>query len=216
MAMPASRSAISSPMLLITVATTALPFSRPSALRPLAHISITASPSTIAPDASTKMARSPSPSNAMPISKPPPTTTSARPSGWVEPQLQVDVAPVGLDAEERRVESEVLEDLRRHRRGRAVGAVHRDPHAAPAQPAPAESRPRWRSYSCAVIHRRAPRRARPDAVHDESAITASTCRSSASVNFSPAPENTLMPLSSNGLCDAEMTTPAVKPWRGVR
>ena len=31
-----------------------------------------------------------------------------------------------------------------------------------------------------------------------------------SVNFSPAPENTLMPLSSNGLCDAEITTPAVK------
>ena len=30
-----------------------------------------------------------------------------------------------------------------------------------------------------------------------------------SVNFSPAPENTLMPLSSNGLCDAEITTPAV-------
>ena len=47
--MPASRSAISSPMLLITVATTASPLRRPSALRPLAHISITASPSTIAP-----------------------------------------------------------------------------------------------------------------------------------------------------------------------
>ena len=38
---------------------------------------------------------------------------------------------------------------------------------------------------------------------------ASTFRSSVSVNFSPAPEKTLMPLSSNGLCEAEMTTPAV-------
>ena len=38
----------------------------------------------------------------------------------------------------------------------------------------------------------------------------------APVNFSPAPENTLMPLSSNGLCDAEITTPAVYPIRGVR
>ena len=28
-----------------------------------------------------------------------------------------------------------------------------------------------------------------------------------SVNFSPLPENTLMPLSANGLCDAEITTP---------
>ena len=44
-----------------------------------------------------------------------------------------------------------------------------------------------------------------------SAMIASTCRSSASVNFSPRPENTLMPLSSNGLCDAEMTSPASKP-----
>ena len=36
------------------------------------------------------------------------------------------------------------------------------------------------------------------------------------MNFSPAPENTLMPLSSNGLCDAEITTPAVYPMRGVK
>ena len=44
----------------------------------------------------------------------------------------------------------------------------------------------------------------------------STSASSRSVNFSPFPENTLMPLSSKGLCEAEMTTPAVKPIRGVR
>ena len=50
----------------------------------------------------------------------------------------------------------------------------------------------------------------------ESATIASTWASSASVNFSPAPENTLMPLSSNGLCEAEITTPAVKPLSGVR
>jgi hypothetical protein len=47
-------------------------------------------------------------------------------------------------------------------------------------------------------------------------MTLSTCDSSASVNFSPAPEKTLMPLSSNGLCDAEITTPAVYDMRGVR
>src|SRR5882672_2916854 len=44
----------------------------------------------------------------------------------------------------------------------------------------------------------------------------STRRSSSSVNFSPAPENTLMPLSSKGLCEAEITAPAVYPMRGVR
>jgi hypothetical protein len=41
-------------------------------------------------------------------------------------------------------------------------------------------------------------------------------RSSASVNFSPAPENTLMPLSSKGLCEAEITTPACTPSARVR
>jgi hypothetical protein len=40
---------------------------------------------------------------------------------------------------------------------------------------------------------------------------ASTSRSSVSVNFSPLPENTLIPLSSKGLCDAEMTRPASNP-----
>ena len=46
-----------------------------------------------------------------------------------------------------------------------------------------------------------------------SAMIDSTCRSSVSVNFSPRPENTLMPLSSNGLCDALITRPASKPMR---
>ena len=46
------------------------------------------------------------------------------------------------------------------------------------------------------------------ACQDGSATIASTSRSTRSVNFSPRPENTLMPLSSNGLCEAEMTTPA--------
>jgi hypothetical protein len=47
------------------------------------------------------------------------------------------------------------------------------------------------------------------------AMMASTSRSSVSVNFSPLPEKTLMPLSSNGLCDAEMTMPASNPIAGV-
>jgi hypothetical protein len=51
--------------------------------------------------------------------------------------------------------------------------------------------------------------------HDESAMIASTRRSSVSVNFSPRPENTLMPLSSNGLCDALITSPASYPMARV-
>src|SRR5437764_2762679 len=42
-------------------------------------------------------------------------------------------------------------------------------------------------------------------------MIASTCCSSTSVNFSPRPENTLMPLSSNGLWDALITSPASNP-----
>ena len=47
------------------------------------------------------------------------------------------------------------------------------------------------------------------------AMIASTSRSSVSVNFSPFPENTLMPLSSNGLCEAEITMPASNAIAGV-
>src|SRR5690606_15619127 len=46
--------------------------------------------------------------------------------------------------------------------------------------------------------------------HDGSATMASTARSDDSPNFSPRPENTLMPLSANGLCDADRTTPRSK------
>ena len=47
-------------------------------------------------------------------------------------------------------------------------------------------------------------------------MMASTSASRASVNFSPPPEKTLMPLSWNGLWEAEMTRPAAKPWLRVR
>ncbi len=45
-------------------------------------------------------------------------------------------------------------------------------------------------------------------------MKASTSASACSSNFCPRPEKTLMPLSSYGLCDAEMTTPTSNPcWR---
>ena len=61
------------------------------------------------------------------------------------------------------------------------------------------------------------KRAAADAGTDQSlrAMIASTSRSSVSVNFSPFPENTLMPLSSNGLWDAEITMPASNAIAGV-
>jgi hypothetical protein len=47
-------------------------------------------------------------------------------------------------------------------------------------------------------------------------MIASISCSSFSLNFSPRPENTLMPLSWNGLWEAEMTRPASKPSERVR
>ena len=49
-----------------------------------------------------------------------------------------------------------------------------------------------------------------------SAISCSTRRSSSSVNFWPPPEKTLMPLSSKGLCEAEITAPSVTSLARVR
>src|SRR5688500_7514393 len=47
--------------------------------------------------------------------------------------------------------------------------------------------------------------------HLGSATSVSTDASSCSVSFVPAPPKTLMPLSSYGLCDAEITIPASNP-----
>ena len=125
--MPLSRSAISRPMLLITVATMALPFSRPLAFRCRAHISSTASPSTMRPAASAKIARSPSPSNATPMRQPCSRTARDRPSGCVEPQSRLMLRPSGAPLSDEQIEAQVLEQPRRHGRRRAVRRVDRQP-----------------------------------------------------------------------------------------
>ena len=130
--MPLSRSAISRPILLMTVATMALPFSRPLAFRCRAHISSTASPSTIRPPASAKIARSPSPSNATPMRQPCSRTARDRPSGCVEPQSRLMLRPSGAPLEDEQVEAQVLEELRRNGRRRPIGRVDRDLRAGKA------------------------------------------------------------------------------------
>ena len=108
----------------------------------------------------------------------------------------------------------LLEQLGRHDCGRAVRAVDRD----------RERRHRRGSSEKTVRSddadtRRRDLRAAPArfllagcaALHAASATIASrTSRPIASPNFSPLPENTLMPLAlrTNLLCDAEITTPA--------
>ncbi len=94
--MPLSRSAISRPMLLITVATMALPFSRPLACSCRAHISSTASPLTIRPrrrrrSRDRRRRRTPRPCGSR-CSR----TARDRALGMRRAAVEVDVAAVGL------------------------------------------------------------------------------------------------------------------------
>ena len=126
---------------------------------------------------------------------------------------QVDVAAVGR----RRRSASTSKPSSGNSRGatvarRAVGAVDDDARSASAV-ADRQDRPQVLQ----VVRRRGPP-VRPVAAAAAGTVPRRVghdrlrpARSSARVNFSPAPENTLMPLSSNGLCDAEITTPASKP-----
>ena len=167
-----------------------------------------------APVASTKIARSPSPSNATPIRQPASATARASALRMRRAAIEVDVAAVGLVADHGDVEAELAEQPRRDGRRRAVGAcrsrcLNRPRRCRIGQRQRAHARGTRRPRRCVDGRRRAD----AGTVQRRSATIASTSRSSASVNFSPRPENTLMPLSSNGLCDAEMTTPGVEAHR---
>ncbi len=113
--MPVSASAIWRPMLLITVATMAFPFNRPSRCSCRAHMSSTASPLTMSPAWSTKIARSPSPSKATPIAHFFSTTTLGQPLRVRGAAPQVDVAAVGVIANDH-----VVNPIERNRSGATV------------------------------------------------------------------------------------------------
>ena len=207
--MPRSRNANSRPMLLITVATTASPGSLPSCLRCSAAISSTASPSTTVPAASTNKARSPSPSNAMPRRAPLVTTARARPARCVEPQSRLMLRPSGETPIGRTSKPSA------DRNAGAMAAVA--PFAQSTTIGEPASGPAW-SRICSRCARYGPDRSwrsiTPGAaptLHDKSATSVSTEASSASVSLTPDPPNTLMPLSSYGLCEAEITSPASNP-----
>ncbi len=135
------------------------------------------------------------------------------PLGMRRSAVAVDVASVGLVRDDDGIEAEAREEPGRHKARRAVGAIDGELEIA--------ERRRLREHGAQMIQIRAGALLRRDgaaprpaaAFHDGSATIASTARSTDSVNFSPRPENTLMPLSSNGLCDAEITMPASYPER---
>ena len=122
-------SASSRPMLLMTVATTALPFSTPCERMCRAHNSSTASPSTIRPlgideDRAIAVAVE---GNAHPQA--PSRTSAASRSGCVDPQSRLMFRPSGVVADHRDVVTELGEEARSHRGGGAIGGI--EPHPEP-------------------------------------------------------------------------------------
>ena len=108
------------------------------------------------------------------------------------------------------LKAHLAKQARRHRRRGTVCAVDGDAHPGRAvcrgqDVAGGRDGPIGRSISATGLA------ASPGTDHDESAMIDSTWRSRVSGISSPSPENTLMPLSSKGLCEAEMTTPAEYP-----
>ena len=126
----------------------------------------------------------------------------------------VDVRAVGLGVD-------------RRSRGRRAGAGARARSTRPrrsrsrrrvaSRPGGAARRPRGARGSARAPPRRARGRSRPrSAVGAESSIAASISSSIASGSFVPAAEKNLIPLSSGGLWDAEITTPLEAPRSVVR
>src|SRR3954452_24179501 len=123
----------------MTVMATPLPGRRPAARRWTAASATSSSPSATRPVRSTARTRSPSPSNAKPMSWPPVRICSAISSGCVEPQPALMLRPSGRSPRDRDVGAEVAEDRRRRAVGRAVGAVEQDAHAREVQTAEART-----------------------------------------------------------------------------
>ncbi len=125
--------------------------------------------------------------------------------------MVVDVDAVGVGRGDHVLDAELREDERRDRRGGAVGAVdehaqggHLDRRAAAAGDPGRVALGRARE-AAGLAHARS---GRPRAL---SPISASTRFSSSSPSLKPSPPKSLMPLSGNGLCEAEMTAPRLAP-----
>ena len=159
------------------------------------HINSTASPSTIAPisvdeDGAVAVAVEGDADAALPFDH-----RARQTLGMGRSAIEVDVPAIRCGAQQLDIEAQLAEQARRDRGRRAVGGVDGDAH--PAQPlgvGQRQARVRdvrvddvgaldWDVGGAA------------DASSEGSAMIASTSRSSVSVNFSPRPENTLMPLS---------------------
>ena len=183
---------------------------RPSSLHERATTAMSWSPSTALPFSSTISTRSASPSSAMPMSARSSRTRADQRLRRGRADVAVDVEAVRLDAHRRRPRRRAptgsrARPGRRRRwrsrrrracprgRARAAGCAWRTRCSAHAR-----SRCAWPGRA-APSARASPRSRRP--------ISASIWRSTSSESLKPSGPKSLMPLSSNGLCEAEIMTP---------
>ena len=211
--MPASRSALCKPRLLITVATTRPPGRTPAACIWRPNSTITSSPSRTVPRSSAKMPRSPSPSRQMPRHAPCSTTAAARRSGCRAPQPSLMLKPSGS-------QHSSITSAPNARRMRGA-SCEPPPLAASMQ----TLRPlRSRSGNCSAKNssyltsrslRSRVRACRSSAGRSSTASVAISA-SSSSRSLVPSAAKILMPLSCDGLCDALIMMPAANGWLRVR
>ena len=205
-------------MLDMVVATTRSPVNMPRAFRSRAAISRMASPLITLPCGPANMQRSASPSKVTPRSAPRAVTSCGDVLRMQRPAVGVNVAAVGRDVEQGDVAAslavEALEELRRNGRSGAVGAIGNDLQMGERKAGNAVDEELdviglerrivldgWKALRIGDL-RPARRGGR---------ISSSMASSTASGSLKPSAPKSLMPLSCQGLCEAEMTTPAWKP-----
>ena len=178
-----------------------------------------ASPLMTLPRGPASMQRSASPSKVTPMSAPAPLHFGRDPGGMQRAAAVVDVAAVGRDVEQGDIAAEAAEQFRGDGGGRAVGAVGNDAQPVEIQSRNAVDAGTGCSPAAALIvfdaagampgsGAGAMRGVMQDLVFDGELI--------ASGSLKPSAPKSLMPLSRQGLCEAEITTPAANPCVRVR
>ena len=168
------------------------------------------SPSISSPFSSAISSRSASPSSAMPRCAPCSTTWAQRYSGTVEPQPRLMLKPSGDTPTGTTVAPSSHSTVGRDAIGRAMRAIDDDLQVVEPQAAREAGLRRLDIAAGGVVQARgaAERAGRGEAMADVGSPSAPRSRArSRRSSLKPSGPNSLMPLSSNGLCEAEIITP---------
>ncbi len=208
---PISRRATKKPKLLITVAITRLFSSRPCSLYHFAQIAIIWSPVISRPVSSTAMSRSPSPSNARPMSASRSRTLALSPSVYREPHRSLMLSPSGAQCMTvtSAPSSEKIVGAALYVAPLAQSSTIRIPSSdrvsgklllQKTMYRPIASSMRWAFPISSAVGRMFLMR--------PPVISFSISSSTASGSLKPSREKSLIPLSWYGLWEADITTPA--------